>query len=722
MAPLVGQDAPAGMLELTNLGSRLFCISHRATKKVLFFLPTQRLLDPYVCMPAGRRLTMRTLQRELASLAVEAGAPTEMTALLDLTSAMRPGRHPRQVLVCTVPESSTPERNGSIPMSPPDLWSQYALYLAISEACAKVAGDRHTFAIHCNHGCNRTGLLLVALAMAMSDNPSLSLLEHLIREFARCRRALPGEDAADLGIYDREAFYELYRRCFFLMPVRPLPPTAPSAEVDDEGNLRSWLFPVLVPRRQPRKAQGCMAAYMDSSEYSAVPLPRCLVHKLAKQKGPRQSPLVNIGTRNEMITWQVDRTDIIADITRVVQTGTRVNSSGKSLMMGCMPREIVDVTNITPRHMVSAKADGIRMLLVFLEYGTFLVLRNNVVQGVNISRPANCFEAVLDGELVMPKAEDPTVKAKFYAFDILLWRKTVGAAAPVGPEAEEEKARRTGMLGHLPFHERATHLEVFTRELRETVFRLCRQDAAGELRSGSTYNQAPRILQSFDVEMKPFMCLCHTPLMMAATMQSLRRTHNCPLQPVPAFTGVCKHCNKQPPHPALARELMQTESQPYGWVTRIDGLIFYSMDVLSGAVQIVHKCKPGDLQTVDFMHINGAWFYMNGKEPTELRGLEVHTRDLVNDPEIVQIVELKLVAIEGVPEGNLRAVHAVTDELPNGAVPRTRWAFAGLRDDKTEANSLPVLQNTMLAKVANVWDRSLLQHIGQLLGLGLDTA
>jgi hypothetical protein len=487
--------------------------------------------------------------------------------------------------------------------------------------------------------------------------------------------------------------------------------------VDDEGNMRSWLFPVLVPRRQPRKAQGCMASYMDSSEYSAVPLPRCLVHKLAKQKGPRQSPLVNIGMRGEIITWQVDRTDIIADITRVVQTGTRVKSSGKSLMTGAMPREIVDVTNITPRHLVSAKADGVRMLVVFLEYGTFLVLRNNVVQGVNISRPANCFEAVLDGELVMPKAEDPTVKAKFYAFDILLWRKTAGAAAPPGGEKDEEKAMRTGMLGHLPFHERAAHLEVFTREMREAVFRLCRQAPAGELRSWSTFNQAPGILQSFDVEMKPFMCLCSTPLMMAATMLSLRS--NCSVKPVPAFTGVCKHCNKTPTHPSLARELMQ--SQPYGWVARIDGLIFYSMDVLSGAVQIVHKCKPGDLQTVDLMYKEGKWCYMNGKEPKELPGLEVHTRDLVNDPEFVQIVELKLVQIEGVREGDLRAVQAVVDELPNGSVPRTTWAFAGLRDDKMEANSLPVLQNTMLAKVANVWDRRLLQHIGQILGLGLDT-
>lgn len=712
MARRVGLPPPAGMDELTDFGDDFFRLTNHANGGEVAVLVGQRSLDTAYFSEPGARVTKRKQKRKFAEVAGRAGIAPTIDNVLDLTAVLRPGRYNNQRLVCTLPELSTPERNGSVPHPPPDIKCEHALYKVLSECMEEAPKGRPLACVaHCNHGCNRTGLLMVSVAMVMSGKWKLSHLEELIREFARCRRALPGN--ADVGIYDMEVFWVLYTRFFFMPPVRPLPPRVTGeCPVDDEGNVRSVLLAVLPPRRIPA-ARGGMAGFMDSSEHAKVPRPQSSVTCiLCIQSGPKATPIKYIGTRGETITYGIERTDVLNDVRTLIRAGTRTttnNSEFKKMASSfAMPHEVVDAHTITDEHMVGGKADGVRAMLVFTTYGAFIVVRTEVVQGINVSRPPGCLEAVLDGELVMPTRSNPNSKVLYYAFDLLLVRS-------VGEKGEVQGG--TGSLGDKPFSVRLEKLTTFVKTLDETVKEMCRAHPPEALRRWSKHSPAPEMLQSVTIAVKPFFCICHAPLIMAMTMKSCCKSRQPPR--TASLVGTCGLCRSVPPLPTEEEMGIMLRRYGEGWTTDMDGLVFYRNTMVHGGKHILPKCKPGALQTVEFEWESEKFYYMSNGKRTQLKGMRVNglPRLEADAEDYPEVVELRLLSIPGVSLGDADAMDRAIAKMLAGEEVVTIWEFVCKRFDKFVGNSLEVLLNTLRAVAAGVWERSLIPHIADICGL-----
>ena len=607
----VGLPPPEGMEDLTLAGAGLLRLEDRRAGRLLHMLPHQRILPDTV--RARRRLTRGALQRLVAMLAERTGdCAEELGATLDLGNLAGAGG-PR--LENTYPVPTVPDRPGGRshggPVKPPDLRCQYSFHAAVDAACSRGSGGlllpdgrtSHTLSVHCHHGCNRTGQMVVCHAMALGGDPSLLALEQAVAAFARARSALGGSPAPRVGMYDAEAVWEVYRRHFFAPPVR-----LPSSSEEDENALAS------LPARFQPCARGGGAAYAAASARSCVPLPfsvECCATAGAESNA-QDDPLSAVGARSEYLTTPLTGDSEHEVCSKVGGQPSDARSWGgrleafcslplcfplqvlaliwratcckpnkkKRVMTSCMPHELVDCTLLTARHMVSPKADGVRALLVLTCQGVFLAMRNNNIQGVNICRPLDCSEAVLDVEVVLPQGSG--ARPLVLAFDLMLWRDARGADA-LAPWF-------TG--GESPAERRAEALQHFLLAMRAAANVIQTHPAEG-LRRWSSLCPAPRFLQSFDFDVKPFMCLCQTERLMRICRPGLRP-------------------GQRPPPRGLACRLCGAAAQGEGGVAQapvgvVDGIVLVDRDSVHGPDCLMYKSKP--VQTVDFTCALGRLYY-----------------------------------------------------------------------------------------------------------------
>lgn len=256
----VSREAAPGMDELTPVARRaLRCRTPGGCEAA--FVPTQRWTQRHTHAAPEHVLSCRRAAAEVGSVAAAAGFPPEVAGVIDISNTLEPGDEPGQRLVWALPLSARNGDNGSLPPEPPDLQCAHAFALAVQSITA--GRDIATVAVHCNHGCNRTGVLLVHYLWSVSPDRSLRRLEELIREFAEARHALPSAWQG-VGLYEADALWQLYKLCGFLPPVRPLPATLAA--------LRAQTAPPLPPRRQPRVRPCSAAGFAVSSASATVPM------------------------------------------------------------------------------------------------------------------------------------------------------------------------------------------------------------------------------------------------------------------------------------------------------------------------------------------------------------------------------------------------------------------------------------------------------------------
>lgn len=698
MAAPASRDPAPGMEELNNAGRGMIGGLHALTGRWCAFFPMQRPTERHVFLPPEHVLSEKAAKTAYAAAAREFSAsvaplPNEWTAVLDLSNRLGAPEHLDRRLVSTLPESYA-KVGGVLPVEPPDLACQHAFAAAVHAAAR---GRDAGFAVHCNHGCNRTFGEVCAFLAHAEPQLTLARVDELVALFAKARDAVPDASAcAPVGVYEYSALLELYRRCFFMPADLPFPPANPMY-ANDEGDALNHQLPALPPRLRPRLVPGATAEYAEACLGALVPQPRTSLPERARRSGPRSTPLLRIGTHHEALTGPVVRPDLVAEVRRLMREATRREGSG---IVSFMPREITNPAVLSVSHKVSAKADGVRAYLVFSLVGAFLVLRTGEVRGFAVTRPPGYAEAVLDGELLDMGG------ARFYAFDLLLVRK-----ADSDPSSDFS-------LMDLPFDKRAEKLWDLLTCQEHAIRNMCNHPppALGP-RRWSARLPAPLRLQAARLHYKRFFCLCYAPLLMEATEQVLpledarRRAGGAAAR----LQGLCRLCGQEPVPPSEAERLRAGRGA--AWVRDADGLVFY---LTAGGTGDVLKAKPVQMQNADFVLKDGELFYSDGTELVRMANATVRgVPEELHADEYARIAEFRLVSVAGARDGDLVAAAAAGAAFACGNPPCTVWDFVCLREDKVDANTPPVVQNTIVARVANAWAGPLLEHIAVLCGLRL---
>lgn len=318
-------------------------------------------------------------------------------------------------------------------------------------------------AVHCHHGCNRTGQLLVWLSMRAANVHMPEQLSAALARFGRARAAAGARSA--MGVYDEDVLWALHLFFFACPPVRRL---------NERRDAPPW--------RQPRAPSAAPSEWAESTEFSAVPRPGRVFGTMGGRARDvaRDNPLEAIGSRTEWAEEMVMNASVRSDLTRAAGRG----------FVGAMPHELLDASVLRAGYMVSVKADGTRAQLAYDHWGAALVLRNNQVVPVNVMRPEGASLASLDGELMWPaRYGDPVM---FLAFDIIRLVADDG---------------RDTRIGHMPFHARAEKLAHIAENLNNRVGAMAGRGAG----HWSRVTPPAAAAQTVRIEHKKFFCLCYAP-------------------------------------------------------------------------------------------------------------------------------------------------------------------------------------------------------------------
>ncbi|XP_046676608.1 LOW QUALITY PROTEIN: mRNA-capping enzyme [Homalodisca vitripennis] len=248
--------------------------------------------------------------------------------------------------------------------------------------------------VHCTHGFNRTGFLLVAF---MIEELNWGL-DAAIQEFAKARPP---------GIYKQDYLEELFKR-YDEVQYTPAAPPLPDwcNESDEEDESTSW-------KPQRRKHEGG-----DSSDTSGG----------GKNKKRRRE----VNNKNPVFMEGVPGIHPVLDQPRLGKIQTIVQQMcgwHKSGFPGCQPVSM-DLQNIKllqkMPYRVSWKADGTRYMMLVLKEGEVYCLDrdNSVFQVEGLRFPhrkapnRHLTNTLLDGEMVIDKHEGRNIP-RYLAYDII---------------------------------------------------------------------------------------------------------------------------------------------------------------------------------------------------------------------------------------------------------------------------------------------------------------
>ena len=263
------------------------------------------------------------------------------------------------------------------PPPPPDLVCFQRFWHKLKGFLVGHAADV-VVAVHCRHGCNKTGAMLVTAKMIAEGRSGLGDLEWCIAEFARARSAQLGPEQPPLGMYDPDALWCLYRWFGFLPTVHARETTC-----------------AIPPHRMPKRSSAGQEAYSASSSRNTVPIPS-LVTALPDfasvgAGGSRRdkgifNPVAPVGLCGEVISNQLLSSSLAANeaLDHVQALLIRANTltRGADLAGFCnMPHELRDPSLIRATHVASFKPDGDRVQVVITDSGTYVKDRLGQVGG-----------------------------------------------------------------------------------------------------------------------------------------------------------------------------------------------------------------------------------------------------------------------------------------------------------------------------------------------------
>ncbi|XP_054281845.1 mRNA-capping enzyme-like [Macrosteles quadrilineatus] len=410
--------------------------------------------------------------------------------------------------------------------------------------------------VHCTHGFNRTGFLLVAF---MVDELNWGL-DAAIQEFAKARPP---------GIYKQDYLEELYKR-YDEVQYTPAAPALPDwcDEPEEEDEPVSW-------KNHRRKNEE------DTSDSSGGSK-----NKRRRREMNNKNPVFMEGVPGVRPVQDQPR---LGNIQTVVQEMCNWQKSG---FPGCQPVSM-DLSNIKllqkMPYKVSWKADGTRYMMLILKQGEVYCLDrdNSVFQVEGLKFPhrkdpnRHLTNTLLDGEMVIDKHEGQNIP-RYLAYDII---KCDGID-----------------VAHMKFPLRLKVIEV---------------DVVGPRNKAVTEGRIRKELEPFSIRMKQFYPVDKAGSLLGEKFakQLSHEPDGLIFQPTddPYKTGQCKEVLKwkPPSHNSVDFRLKIQREGGEGIVPSLVGLLFVGgLEPPFSKMKVSKSMKELDNKIIECKYEKNAWVFM----------------------------------------------------------------------------------------------------------------